>query len=106
MVAGRQQLRFGDERVVGIADWTNTSRTWDGFKLRIGTNNNNVDLFSTSVVLVHPESYDTHGAGLTFDGAVGTIKSLLPKTTLQPFVLVRAEARVKSRQNIYGQRPK
>jgi hypothetical protein len=102
LVAGRQELRFGDERVVGIADWTNTSRTWDGFKMRIGTKNNNVDLFSTSVVLVHPESYDTHGAGLTFHGAVGTIKSLLPKTTLQPFVLVRAEPRVKSRQSIYG----
>ena len=102
LVAGRQELRFGDERVVGISDWTNTSRTWDGFKLRIGTNNNNVDLFSTSVVLVHPGSYDTHGAGLTFHGAVGTIKTLLPKTTLQPFVLVRAEPRVKSRQNIYG----
>jgi hypothetical protein len=101
LVAGRQELRFGDERVVGISDWTNTSRTWDGFKLRIGTKNS-FELFSTSVVLVHPGSYDTHGAGLTFHGAVGTIKTLLPKTTLQPFVLVRAEPRVKSRQNIYG----
>src|SRR5258705_12670190 len=38
LVAGRQELRLGDERVVGIADWKNKSRTWDGFKLRIGTN--------------------------------------------------------------------
>ncbi|WP_051979044.1 alginate export family protein [Edaphobacter aggregans] len=101
LVAGRQELRFGDERVVGVSDWTNTGRTWDGFKLRIGAKNN-VELFSTSVVLVRPGSYDTHGAGLTFHGAVGTMKSLLPKTTLQPFVLVKAEPRVKSRQNIYG----
>ena len=26
---GRQELKFGDERVVGISDWTNNSRTWD-----------------------------------------------------------------------------
>ena len=33
-IAGRQELRYGDERLVGISNWTNTSRTWDGFVLK------------------------------------------------------------------------
>src|ERR1700733_6630332 len=31
LYAGRKELRFGNERVVGISDWTNVSRTFDGF---------------------------------------------------------------------------
>ncbi|MDE1156281.1 MAG: alginate export family protein [Acidobacteriaceae bacterium] len=99
--AGRQELKFGDERVVGISDWTNTSRTWDGFDLRLGQKNT-VDIFSTSVVLVHPTSLDTHGAGLTFHGVEGNIATLIPHTVVQPFVLIRAEPRVLSQQGIYG----
>jgi hypothetical protein len=35
--AGRQLLNFGSERVIGISDWTQTSRSFDGFDARIGT---------------------------------------------------------------------
>jgi Alginate export len=104
LYAGRRELKYGDERVVGISDFTNNSRTWDGFfgHFGDGTDKNNVDVFSTSVVTVHPTSLDTHGAGLTFHGAYGTIGSWIPNTVLQPFVLVRALPRVKSQQGIYG----
>ena len=75
-VVGRQELRIGDERVVGISDWTNTSRTWDGFYMRVG-NVNQLNLFSTSVVTVHPTSLDTHGAGLTFHGAQAKLAKIV-----------------------------
>jgi hypothetical protein len=101
LFTGRQELKFGDERVVGISDWTNNSRTWDGFDLRVGEKNR-VDLFSTSVVVVHPTSLDTHGAGLTFHGVEGHIVSLAPRTTVEPFVLIRALPRVLSQQSVYG----
>ena len=99
--AGRQELRFGDERVVGISDWTNNSRTWDGFDLRLG-GNNRVDVFTTSVVKVYPTSLDKHGAGLTFHGVEGNIANLVPHTSLQPFVLVRTSAQALSQQGISG----
>src|ERR1700728_1566645 len=101
LFVGRQELRFGDERVVGISDWTNNSRTWDGADLRIGAKNW-IDLFTTSVVIIYPTSLDKHGAGLTFHGVEGNIQSLLPKTAIQPFVLIRALPRVISLQNIAG----
>ena len=101
IIAGRQELRYGSERLVGISNWTNTSRTWDGFVGRIG-DKNRLDLFSTSVVALHPESLDKHGAGLTFHGAVGTISPWVPRTVLQPFVYIRALPRVESQQKTYG----
>jgi hypothetical protein len=101
LFVGRQELKFGDQRVVGISDWTNNSRTWDGADLRIGAKDR-IDLFTTSVVTIYPTSLDKHGAGLTFHGAEGNIQSLLPQTSIQPFVLIRALPRVVSQQNIPG----
>ena len=100
-LVGRQELRIGDERVVGISDWTNNSRTWDGFYMRIG-NVNQLNLFSTSVVTVHPTSLDTHGAGLTFHGAHAKLATYVPRTTIEPFVLVHALPRVTSQQGVVG----
>jgi hypothetical protein len=104
LYAGRKELKFGNERVVGISDWTNVSRTWDGFfgHFGAGKDKNSVDLFSTSVVTVHPTSLDKHGAGLTFHGGYGTIGSGIPNSVLWPFVLVKAFPHVKSQQGIYG----
>jgi Alginate export len=101
LVVGRQELRIGDERVVGISDWTNTSRTWDGFYMRVGSVNQ-LNIFSTSVVSIHPTSFDTHGAGLTFDGVHVKMATYVPHTDIEPFVLVHALPRVTSQQGVVG----
>jgi len=100
-IVGRQELQIGDERVVGISDWTNNSRTWDGFYMRVG-NVNQLNLFSTSVVTVHPTSLDTHGAGLTFHGVQAKLATYIPYTTIEPFLLVNALPRVTSQQGVAG----
>jgi hypothetical protein len=101
LVVGRQELRIGDERVVGISDWTNTSRTWDGVYMRVG-NVNQLNIFSTSVVNIHPTSFDTHGAGLTFHGVHAKLATYVPHTDIEPFVLVYALPRVTSQQGLVG----
>lgn len=95
LIIGRQELRIGDERVVGISDWTNNSRTWDGVYLRIG-NVNQLNVFSSSVVTVHPGSLDNHGAGLTFHGVHAKLTTVVPHTDIEPFVLIHAQRKVTS----------
>lgn len=99
--AGRQLLNFGNERIIGISDWTQTSRSFDGFDTRIG-DKNRIDLFSASVVVIHPTSFDMHAGGLNYHGAYASINSWIPRTTLEPFVLVKAMPRVLSQQGIFG----
>jgi hypothetical protein len=101
LTAGRKELKFGDKRVIGISDWTNTSRTFDGFFLHMGQRNQ-LDLFNTSVVQIHPTSLDTHGAGLTFHGAHAKLVTLVPKTTIEPMVLVHVLPQVTNQQGIAG----
>ena len=101
LVTGRQMLRFGSERFVGISDWTNNSRSWDGFDGHYG-NKNWIEAFATSVVTTTPTSLDKHGAGLTFYGVVGTLTSIVPHTQIQPFVYIRRAAEVTSQQSVHG----
>ncbi|HEY0162615.1 MAG TPA: alginate export family protein [Edaphobacter sp.] len=102
LFAGRQQLRFGSERIIGVSDWTNNSRSWDGFDLRISNNKNQLDLFSTSVVAIAPTSLDRHGAGLTFHGAYASISSFKSKIRISPYVLVHTAHDVVSQQGKTG----
>jgi hypothetical protein len=99
--AGRQELKFGGERLVGISDWTNVSRTFDGFDMRIG-DKNCVDVFSASVVAIYPESLDRHLGGLNFHGVYGSINTLLPKTSIEPFVFVKTMPHVSDPQGVAG----
>jgi len=101
LYAGRFELKYGGERLVGISDWTNNSRSWDGFLGRVG-DKNRLDLFATSVVAVTPVALDKHGAGLTFFGAVGSIQTWVPHIAIQPFVYVKSFPRVESQQGLFG----
>ncbi len=48
---GRQELIYGDERLVGAFDWNNVARVFDAAKLRWQKNKDSVDLFFANVVL-------------------------------------------------------
>ncbi len=89
VIAGRQELRFGGERLIGISNWANVSRTYDAIDARMGSDKNRVDLFSGSVVTINPTSLDRSSGGFTLHGAYGTLTTLIPKIRLEPYVLLR-----------------
>jgi hypothetical protein len=87
--AGRQELKFGDERLIGISNWTNVSRTFDVIHARVGTARNRLDLFSGSVVKIFPTSFDKPLGGFYLHGAYATLTTLVPNTRFEGFVLLK-----------------
>ncbi len=54
------------------------------------------------MVNIYPTSLDMHSGGLSYHGAYASINSWIPRTTVEPFVLIKAIPRVVSQQNICG----
>jgi hypothetical protein len=57
--AGRQELLFGDERVISPLDWANTRRTFDGYRATAKSKLLTVDGFYTNPVVVSEKSFDS-----------------------------------------------
>lgn len=47
---GRQELSYGDERLIGVSDWSNTGRVFDAIKLRWQSKQFWIDAFGANVV--------------------------------------------------------
>jgi hypothetical protein len=87
LTVGRQLLSYGAQRLIGPLDWTNTSRSWDAVKLEIGTSDAKLDLFASSVVVIDPSHPDHHHDGANIHGAYGSFKRILPKATVDSYLL-------------------
>ncbi|MBX3421335.1 MAG: alginate export family protein [Pirellulaceae bacterium] len=57
--AGRQELLFGDQRVISPLDWANTRRTFDGYRATAKTKTLTVDGFWTNPVFPDAQRFDS-----------------------------------------------
>lgn len=95
---GRQELIYGDERLIGAFDWNNFSRTFDAAKLRYDSPEQKfwVDAFASHVVEIRqPGPGENRGLTFndanwqdTFAGVYGST-TLIPKQTTDLFFLYR-----------------
>lgn len=72
---GRQELLYGNQRLISPLDWANTRRTFEGAKLMWAGEYWNTDLFYTRPVLVQPHRFDSPDYNQEFMGAYATRKS-------------------------------
>lgn len=89
---GRQELSYGDQRLVGPLDWTNTARVFDAIKTVFTLNPQvQLDLFASRVVEVEKEKWDQAQNGDNFFGIY--LKTLPFKTSmdqeLDTFLFIR-----------------
>ena len=99
--AGRQQLSFGGERLIGPADW-GMSRTFDAVDVGIAHGSARVDLIAGSAVTIDPTRFDRHKAGEHIYGAYGSIKSVLPGMNIEPYALFKQTLLIKSELGVAG----
>jgi len=100
--AGRQELKYGAQRLVGPLDWTNTARQFDAAKLTLGTKDVNVDVFASSLVVIDPSGFNRSGRGVDLHGAYGNLGGWLDKGTLEPYMLWKANQRQLSEAGSIG----
>lgn len=91
---GRQELRFGDERLLGAFDWGNTARSFDAVRFFYARPQYRVDLFAASVVIIRDGAFNTHRAGENLYGLYGSFQNVIPSGALEGYALWRTRPRV------------
>ena len=85
---GRQELAYGDERLVGAFNWSNVSRVFDAVKLIYQPAEKfQLDLFVSRPVRVEKEKPDPTPHQENFYGIYGALK-LFPEHVLDTFLLI------------------
>ncbi|MBI5588829.1 MAG: alginate export family protein [Deltaproteobacteria bacterium] len=79
--AGRQELNYGDQRLVGSFGWSNNGRSFDALKLTYKSEIVDVDLFESKV-----RESTTTNTDQDFYGLYATVKAI-PNNTLDLYVL-------------------
>jgi hypothetical protein len=92
--AGRQDLLFGAQRLVGPLDWSNFGRSFDAVRLELTSPNARADLFAASVVNVDPSHFNKRRDGQNFHGVYSQFKKAIPKSVLEPFVFWKTAPRI------------
>jgi hypothetical protein len=93
---GRQELAYGEQRLVGHVSWLNTARTFDGARVTVRGARTSVDVFGASVVRILDQEFDTSGGGNRFYGAYATTTALVPQASVEPYLFWRGDQNVKS----------
>lgn len=86
---GRQELSYGDERLIGAADWSNTGRVFDAAKLRLEGDLGWIDAFASQVVLNDDGEFNESDSHDRLFGVYGSSKKLIPIQETQLYVLSR-----------------
>ena len=74
--AGRQELVFGDQRLIGNLNWTNTARSFDAVRAMLRCKGYRLDAFASSVVIMRDGEFGRPIAGNNFHGLYGGIEKL------------------------------
>ncbi len=72
---GRQELMYGNQRLVSPLDWANTRRTFEGYKLYYEGRDWNVDAFYTRPIFPAAKRFDTPDYDQEFTGIYATYEA-------------------------------
>jgi hypothetical protein len=89
VLAGRQVLAFGEERVIGPSNWLNVGRTFDVARVDLHHPGYQVTVFASSVVPGSNTYLHRALPGNNFYGVYGSFKNIIPRATFEPYVLWR-----------------
>ena len=99
---GRQELKYGAQRLIGPLDWGNTARQFDAAVVTLGKRDMSVDVFAASVVRINPNGLNRRRDGENLHGIYGALNGLFPKTTFEPYLLWKTAPLVNGERAMLG----
>jgi hypothetical protein len=88
---GRQELVFGEQRLVGHVSWLNAARTFDGLRITLRGATGTLDGFATSVVRTLDGEFDKSGNGNRFAGVHFSTAAVVARAAFEPYLFWRAD---------------
>jgi hypothetical protein len=86
---GRQELAFGEQRLIGHLNWTNTARSFDAVRATVRYGGYRLDAFAAAVVNLRNGEFDQRAPGNNLHGLYGAFEKLVPQATVEPYLLWR-----------------
>ena len=86
---GRQELAFGEQRLIGNADWLNTGRTFDAVRATVHRAKVVADGFAGYVVSVRADRFNRPDPGNVLYGANIVLTDVVPHATVEPYFFGR-----------------
>ncbi|MGZ4965193.1 MAG: alginate export family protein, partial [Limisphaerales bacterium] len=86
---GRQELTYGDELLIGRADFSNIPRSFDAIKARYENGGLKLDAFTARRVIARANAFNQGNDRELFSGVYADAKDTLPRHDLQLYVLAR-----------------
>ena len=99
---GRQEITFGEERLVGASNWANAARTFDAVRLDLRTRGLRVSSFASSVVVTQEGTFDHHTQANNLHGIFANAERWLPRTKVEPFLFWRLNPRARAETGLTG----
>lgn len=90
---GRQELIYGDSRLLGNAYWLNVPHTFDAVKVRYQDAYFGVDLFAANLVYVRQDHFEQSNSQDTLSGAYFDFPSVAPTNVTELYALARNVSR-------------
>lgn len=100
--AGRQELVFGDQRLVGHVSWLNTARSFDAVRGVFRHKKMRIDGFAASVVAIQMNDANRSGFGNYFYGADAPMAILPNGGVVEPYEFVRSTKGLRTETGMPG----
>jgi hypothetical protein len=91
---GRRQLNYGETRVIGVPQWTNTSRTYDFGRVQWVAKRFTLEALIVSPVIILPDSFNNPEFGNRYWGAYNVFPKLWRSHSVDVYALRHSENKI------------
>lgn len=99
---GRQELDFGEQRLLGSANWINTPRSFDAVRGTWRSAGFRLDTFAGSLVKPHDNQFNEATPGSNIFGVYTVFSHLIPKSRFEPYLFWRRQSGLLTENKLGG----